>query len=138
MGNPLLESTLKELRELTEALPRFPDVSDHAGDEGCGWCRRLDLPKGTGIYWILVDEPTVTAIRVFNSRGSEFPLHAHVGREWLIVYEGSMVVTVEGNSSLLRAGESCIIESGSNHFSTYPEDCWTIAIAIPAEEGWVK
>jgi quercetin dioxygenase-like cupin family protein len=74
----------------------------------------------------------------FNSKSSEFPQHKHAEREWLIVYEGKMIIKIGDLEEELDPGESVMLDPGTPHSATFPEDTWYLAITIPSSPDWPK
>lgn len=64
-------------------------------------------------------------------------MHAHKVHEWLIVYEGSFEMEINGEIKLLRKGDYVYIKPNSPHsvLNTLA-DSWFIAITVPADEGF--
>jgi quercetin dioxygenase-like cupin family protein len=93
--------------------------------------------RGTSISWNLLNQPEISCARWYNSNGTEYPAHTHEQREWLIVYKGSINVTVDGQDEVrLLPGMSMTIEPNVKHSAQVLEDCWFIAIAVPKSEDW--
>jgi quercetin dioxygenase-like cupin family protein len=73
----------------------------------------------------------------FNSHGTMFPEHVHESREWIIVLEGSIQITIRGKEPRrLNYGQSLIIEPNTPHSAYFYEDCWYYAITIPRDKNW--
>ena len=127
------ENNLAMLRHLTDRLPPFPEASV----EEPGF-KIHEVPCGTSLSWDLMTVPEIISVaRWFNSYSTEFPVHAHDAREWIIVYQGSMYITIEGEEKKrLLVGQSVVIDPGVKHFARFPEDCWCLAITIPQSKDW--
>ena len=123
-----MSDTLTQLRMMTDSLPRFPiSLSDAPGD-----AKIHEMEQGTSIAWELLHIPEITVARWFNSANTVFPEHAHKEREWLIVYKGSMVLSIPKQPpKRLLSGTSVIIEANTPHYITFMEDCWYLAITVP-------
>jgi quercetin dioxygenase-like cupin family protein len=152
---------LKALRELTPRLKiPYPPVS------GQGSLREIVVEEGSCFctpFPDLAAEPGASCAKFFNSKG-KFPLHNHEQREWLIIFEGSMVAYLDREKELailkarrealdrrieqieaengqmtgieLKSGQSIVIEPGVEHYSIFPEDCRTLAVTVPATKDW--
>ena len=127
-------NTLDRLKELTQALPPFPEtITANAADS----FTQHEMSKGTCLSWSLLNRPEISVAKWFNSKGTEFPEHAHAQKEWLIVYIGEIVIHVEGQGDVvLRAGDYLHLEPGVVHSATVNSDCWYLAITIPQNEDW--
>ncbi len=96
----------------------------------------MDMDKGTSLMFGLLNEPSISCAKQFVSKGSIFPQHTHNQKEFLIVYEGEMLLEMEGNQYVLGIGGCIYINPGVEHGATFSSDCWFIAITIPQTEGW--
>jgi len=129
------QSKLDQLRILTENLPPFPSESDSG--TYIDRFKQYEIEQGTSLSWSLLSLQEVSCAKWFNSQNTVFPLHAHEEREWIIVYSGSMILTIEDNKpKRLLSGMSVMIEPNTLHKANFPEDCWCIAITIPKSESW--
>ncbi len=126
-----MSETLERLRALTEALPTFsttleeqPGFKMHACE--CGDC----------MSWNLLSQDEISCARFYNSVGS-FQMHAHEQREFLIIYKGSMLITIDGEEEQrLLPGMSCTIDAKVPHRARFLENCWYLAITIPKTDDW--
>ena len=125
---------IEQLRDLTLRLPAFPET-----DYASHGFRRHVMECGTSLSWDLDPHASTKAgvAKWFNSKGTCFQEHVHESREWIIVLEGSMLLTVGGQKeSRLLPGMSATIEPGTVHRAVFIEDCWYYAITIPRDENW--
>lgn len=128
--------SLKELRKLTEGLPTFKSIVKDVRDDYV----QMDIKNGTSfglnLKWL---ENKVAVGDWFGSRGSHFPGHAHPEREWIIVYTGVIELRFKDDTKkLLGVGDYMFLEPDTWHSAYFPEDCWYLAITIPAAEDWPK
>jgi len=125
---------ITRLREITKHLPAFPEATaNHRG-----W-KRHRMHCGTSLSWELDPDSgdLAACAKWYNSMGTEFPEHVHPSREWVIVIEGSMYLTVDGDDEKrLLPGMSAIVEPNVKHSARFLEDCWYYAITIPRDPGW--
>ena len=120
------------LRDLTDKLPAFPqEILPHVHG-----CKEHKMKCGTCVSWNLLNQDEISCARWFNSAGTIFPEHLHEEREWLIVYKGSMFITIGYEERRLNVGESIIIEPNTLHSARSLEDCWYLGIAIPKSASW--
>ena len=125
--------SLKCLRAITNGLPAFPKTT---GPQLEGF-KQHKMSRGTSLSWNLLAQEEISCARWFNSAGTEFPLHSHEQREWLIVYWGSMVLKIDGQAEQrLLPGMCSILEPGVAHSASFLEDCWCLAITVPYTSDW--
>jgi quercetin dioxygenase-like cupin family protein len=95
----------------------------------CGTSLSWELDSGAG--------DKAACAKFYNSCGTNFPEHVHEQREWIIIIEGSMLLTVDGGEEKrLLVGMSDVIEPGTPHSAKFLEDCWYYAITVPREPNW--
>jgi len=122
---------LQRLKELTPEL-RFPEIIS----SGKGFTEH-NMKCGTSLSTSLLNKKEISCAEWFNSTGSKFPDHIHDERLWLIIYRGSMKVTIKGQEpKILRVGEYVVIEPRVIHQTEFLEDCFYIAITIPCCDDW--
>jgi len=126
---------LCHLRKLTSDLPPFP--IEEAKDGHMNGCKIHKMTCGTSISWSLLSQPGISCARWYNSNGTEFPVHVHEQREWLVVYKGSVFMTIEGQDEVrLLPGMSVTISPNTKHSCRFVEDCWYLAITVPKSEDF--
>ncbi len=124
---------IQRLRTITPNLPSFPPEADAGRVAGC---KIHEMLSGTSISWNLLSQPEISCARWYNSNGTEFPPHVHSQREWLVVYQGSILITVGQEETRLVPGMSMVIEPNAEHSARFLEDTWYIAITIPKSKDW--
>lgn len=123
---------LKRLRELTELLP--PPTVGTEFREGSGFVEyHID---GTCFGFALFYRPEVAVQRSFISAGSRFLDHVHETHEFLLVYQGQIVVYIEDEEYEVGIAGVMHIEPDTPHSVVATEDTWLIGITVPAEEGY--
>ena len=150
-------NNLEVLKELTEKLPPFPpaveqralrgfkgDKREEVGihnegnlfeNDSSSRYREYKMTKGECFAWFIHRSGKDVAVhRWFNSKGSEFPEHAHLEKEWLIIYKGTMELLRGGEKTVLKVGDSILIEPKIKHSAYFPEECKYITITIPPAE----
>ena len=124
-------TNLDKLRDLTEKLT-FQSSSTYSPA-----IRQNAMARGTSLSFGLLNEPAISCAKVFASKGSCSPLHSHAETEFFLVYEGMMVVFMDGLELVLHAGECLSIHPGVEHSAEFPDsECWLLAITIPQTTGW--
>jgi len=128
------KSNLKKLKVLTKEL--FPES---IGETVQGVTKRVEykMDKGICYAWNLKNlSGKISCADWFNSKGTKFPLHAHESFEWLVIYEGKCVLTVDGVKHILTPKDSYYILPNVIHSATFPVDTWYIALTIPDNPDW--
>lgn len=123
-------SNIDRLEQLSKRLP-FPQTL--AAPEGM---HKVQVEAGRCFYWNPSPHAKATCSQFLNTVG-RFAMHSHEQREWLIVYEGEMVLEIEGRPARrLCVGDYAVIEPGAPHKASFPVDCEYYAITIPATKDW--
>lgn len=126
-----MNNNLSKLRVLTEQLS-FPATID----EQPGF-KEHRMICGTSFSWDILNREELSCAHWYNSQGSDFPGHSHNGREWIIVFKGSMMLQIDGNAEeRILTGQSKIIEPHTTHSKRFLEDCHYVAIVIPKTDDW--
>ena len=120
---------IERLRELTKTLS---DVTHHK--------RRFtdyECDAGTCLGFALINEPDVAVQKAFASKDSSIKKHVHQhSLEIIIVFKGTAVYSDKDKEVKLEAGDLIAIPKNKEHSFYWPEDCWMIAVTIPADEGY--
>ncbi len=100
----------------------------------------MDCPKGIIIYKVLSWETEKSVMDNVASADSEYPKHAHKGIEIFQVYEGELIVVLNGDEirvkSVLEGGKPYYIDSGVEHWGYCEVKTKFIATTIPGDLGW--
>ncbi len=119
---------LDKLRDLTPKLSAFVP-SDARSD-----VIEYETSCGTVIGFGLLAREEVAVQRVFLSFGSKFPRHQLNETEFLIPYIGSLKVTINGETTLYKPGEACVLPPNTPHSTEAMEDTYIVAVTVPADE----
>lgn len=130
MSNTSVES-LNRLRVLTQQLSAFPPTVEEKDS-----FKEHQMINGTSFSWDLLNREELSCAHWFNSQGCIFPEHSHEGREWMIVFKGSVVLMVGDTEERLLSGQSKIIEPNIKHSAVFVEDCHYLAVVIPKTNDW--
>ena len=134
MNDPSLvnhTTTLDSLRVLTQQLPSFPPaIAERAS------FKEHKMECGTSFSWDILNREELSCAHWFNSQGCIFPKHTHTGREWLIIFKGSLILIIDDVEERLLVGQSKIIEPYTEHSAKFVEDCHYLAIVIPKTHDW--
>lgn len=125
-------SNIEILRELTHLL-RFPPRQEYRDDIGAS---SYKIHRGNALAWNLFNIPSIAVSRWFLPANTKFQAHIHNENEYIIVYEGKMMLTVEDKTYILGVGDTCFIPSKSVHAATMECDCCCIAITIPRAQEY--
>ena len=125
---------LEELIEMTEQLPPFALVIEKTV---IGETQTFKMEKGTGIQIGMFNIKNIAIARDFFSKGSLCPVHSHIEREMIIVYEGSLEVRyIDGTTVVLNKYDHVVISPQVGHCGFALEDTWFLAITLPSSEDW--
>ncbi len=135
----------ENLRRLKELTPRLGMTNP-----GSDYIEYNTEDNGEFIGFGLFKIPTIAVQRVFMSKGTKIPEHAHPEREYCIVYKGkfelynppSFGCLIDGESTrdtgkdkkIFGPGDGAYFQPNELHGGTMLEDTWIISITIPASE----
>ncbi len=123
---------LERLRKLTPGLPIFSDFIKSGVHNKVD----IDMVKGESNGLNVLWNEDIAVAKWFCAAGSIFPTHEHDEKELLIIYKGSMFLEIDGVEIYLGHQEHITIKPNTQHSSTFKEDCWFIAITLPASESF--
>jgi len=131
----LKKDNIEALRILTPLITSLPEMPATVS-ESTGF-KEHQMTCGTSFSWDILDREELSCAHWYNSQGSAFPQHAHKGREWLIIFKGSILITIEDQKEeRLVVGQYKIIEPNVLHSARFLEDCHYLAILIPKSKNW--
>ena len=85
----------------------------------------------------LYSEPDVGVMRIYMSKGTEFPKHRHEHEKELgIVYSGKLLIRRGGQVYRLGIGDHFYFLPGEPHSAKALDDCWVIFITVPKAGGY--
>ena len=128
------EHNLDKLKRLTNNLVSFDEITKTRGK---GYLE-LEMINGTALGWNLLHEKDISVDKWFVSKGSTFPNHVHEELEILTVFQGIMIMKIDGKEVELKKGSTYYITPNMEHSAHYPDDCFFITITIPCGEGFPK
>ena len=128
---------LERLEELTAQLDP-PVTLPYLIKDSRSTAVEYQVPGGESFGFALYNDGHVAIQRAYVGKGACFTSHVHPGsREWLICYEGSIKVSIEGLPvKKLAPGDGVYINADTAHECEALEDSWLIGITIPAEEHY--
>lgn len=122
------DEIIDKLRELTPLLHDF--VCEHSGG---GTVIEYDTACGAVIGFGLYKTEEVGVQRAFLSFGACLPRHRHDQTEVLIPYTGTLKVTINGNTTLYKPGDVCILPPNTPHLAEAMEDTYVVGVTVPAD-----
>lgn len=84
----------------------------------------------------VVHTPSMTVLRVTFKQGAVVPLHQHVHEQVTMLLSGRLRVELNGEESVLLAGELARVPSNLPHLVEALEDSVGIDIFTPARTDW--
>ncbi len=108
-----MRDSIRQLREMTLALPVHPATQGHTHAECEG----------------------VVTSDVFLAEGTESPRHTHDKLTVIVPYRGEVVAVIEDKERFVPVGRSVYFLPGSLHCVKALVDSWVIQITVPNEEG---
>ena len=118
---------LDTLKLLTEELGTF----GHSKEEYSSFVK-VDCLAGELSLFYNFKNDLVADCRGIVKKDTTLAAHVHKEKEFFIMYKGVMHLFVEGETILLKAGDSYYIDPEKVHSAYWPEDSEFIAITIPA------
>ena len=70
--------------------------------------------------------------------GSDLPAHSHPNEQWTNVIEGELEFTIDGESTVMKAGMAAYIPSDVVHSAKAITTCKVIDCFIPAREDFME
>jgi len=132
-----MTEALLRLRELTENLPPVPDMPPFPAIKRIDGDRyEYEVDQGAAYAWSLLNIEAISCGDWFSPANTQFKLHSHRMREWLIVYEGEMILEAEDKEFVLKPGDAWRVEPECPHSARFEVDCRYLAICIPKCEDW--
>ena len=124
-------NNLDRLRNLTDKLPLFEDLVSKSGS-----FTEVETLKGNVFMFGLYNVPEVNVARVFISANSEMKIHTHNEFEFMVVYEGKMILTIEDKKFDVGVQQSVYVMPNKPHSAYFPVDTKIISLIIPSSEGY--
>ena len=124
---------LARLRELTPTLPSFPPTNIQQP----GWLE-WETKGGKCFGWSLLHKPEISICKSFMTQGCIFPKHHHEAKEFLIVFEGKIVLYHKDDCFEIGVGDIHIVQPMEDHAVEAVEDSTIIGITIPAIKEYPK
>ena len=125
----IAKDNLRELRRLTKLLPNTPNGHPVVS---------YDVGSGSSVGYGLLKTDDIAVQSNVLEAGTKFPYHTHTDiREWIIVYKGEIIFTLEGGEEVLvQRGECITLDPGQSHCAYAPIECHLIGVTVPADKGY--
>lgn len=118
------KSNLPYITELTDRLSPNPTRHEY------------EFKDGRAIINGLLKIPQVAVATVNLYGGAEFPRHRHDCSEFVIVYEGEVVIGCGEENHHLKVGDIFKIDRGVGHTCCSLGDSSIVVITVPADTGY--
>lgn len=137
-----------DLSKVKETYQHLDDIVTSTNNSMTHYATTNDY--GTFIGFGLYNDGDVAVQRVFMSRGTEVPEHAHEEDEYVIIYKGTFEFAAKnggatckgkygklvGDTIVLKEKDHIYIPSNVLHGGKMLEDTWIISVTIPAAAGY--
>lgn len=126
---------LFKLEQLTPDLPPVPQLSNFKEEFNDVIVYRFKegVVRSSNVY----SEDDIAIAKSFIPNGVTFDMHSHkYSREWVIVLEGLLKLTLDGEELVLDKYDSIKIEADKPHSAKALQDTTIIAITIPKDDGF--
>lgn len=123
-------TNIPELKMLLEAVAS-------TSDDGNIVTYHDTVGPGKSILRGLMKRKAIAVLDCVIEKGVVFPEHKHANEaEWLMVYEGEIEFTLEGETRIIKAGEYVEIQPEQAHITVAITDARILAVTMPADEGF--
>ena len=128
-----MNNRMKELKAVAKKINGLSKFILEVGENSIEY--DIDGGKCYGIG--LLSQPEISAQKAFMSKGSIFPKHNHEVSEWLLVYEGKLLIDYcDGTQEEISVSEAVHFLPGKDHRVIAIEDTKYIGIVIPTTGGY--
>ena len=128
---PVKHTELDKLKEIANRLS-FAELVQGQVDGFAVY----ECDKGTCFGQSLLHTDDIAVSNTFASVGTEFAQHVHCVLEIVIVYQGKMVLSTNGDVIEVGEKENIIIKPNMPHSAFFSTDTWMICMTIPADENY--
>lgn len=124
---------IEALRKLTPNLSKAEDIMVKKTGSFCTEVD-LELEAGSATAFGLYKSKAIAICRVFQTKGSKYPAHAHKQHEVAGVISGKFTIHFPngGGSRTLEEYEHIYLPPNTPHWCEFHEDTWTWVITMPA------
>ena len=125
------DDALNGLRAKVDEVNRIPRLQ-MVGDKTAV----LPTNGDKSIAWSLWSEFMVSVVRSLSHKGTHIKDHAHEEREWIIVYDGYLQITIDDVTTDVKTGEHVLVPAGVLHGIYCKEDTKCVIVTVPRTEDW--
>jgi len=129
---------LDRVRELTPNLPSVPRLGNFKRDIINSSDVAYEVKGGYVMSECLFNTEHIAIARGIIQKGMEFPEHDHAEKEYTLIFKGSIEITSEGSTGILRSGDFFVTDPNIPHSAVALEYTEYIAITIPASKDYPK
>ena len=126
------DSNIRILKHITENLQLSSFVKDRRQDGVV----EFDVENGNAVGWNLFNIEKIAVARTLLTKDTMFPKHSHESKEWMIVYDGALVVMTSSENNTILSGDSIVIDPGVEHSCKAIKDTWVLCVTIPCDRGF--
>jgi quercetin dioxygenase-like cupin family protein len=90
-----------------------------------------------GIFGQVHHSNTITCAHISIAAGVQLPQHQHIQEQWSHLLQGEMEFTVDGETRVMKAGETAYMPSNVPHSARTITDCKVIDVFSPVREDWI-
>ena len=102
------------------------------------WSNLPEEPVNALVTRRVIHTPAMTIIQLAYKQGGVVPLHHHPHAQVTTVQSGSLRMETNGQSVVVRAGESLDVPSNAPHLAEALEDALVTEVFVPARTDWIK
>jgi len=102
------------------------------------WSNLPEEPVNALVTRRVIHTPAMTIIQLAYKQGGIVPLHHHPHAQVTMVHSGSLRMETNGQSVVVRAGESLDVPSNAPHLAEALEDALVTEVFVPARTDWIK
>jgi quercetin dioxygenase-like cupin family protein len=102
------------------------------------WADLPEEPVNALVTRRVIHTPAMTIIQHAYKQGGIVALHHHPHAQVTMVQSGSLRMETNGQSVVVRAGESLDVPSNAPHLAEALEDAIVVEVFVPARTDWIR
>lgn len=127
-----LKLMTKEFSEMDDLIPSWMPLSQVAN------AVEVDVDTGYCVVFNLFNTDDIAVSRFYCEKDTTFIEHSHEEEEFIIIYNGSVIVNMNGKTYTANKGRSVYIRPKVIHTAYFPEKTRGIAITVPSSESFPR
>lgn len=80
----------------------------------------------------------ISVAKITMLKGAVVREHSHVNEQITMLESGTMRFVVEGNETILKAGDNLQVAPNAPHWVEALEDCVAVDLFSPIREDWIR